>query len=205
MKIYICQEDSSNKFWRYEETGTSVKIQWGRLGLKGQEQVKDFHSTYQMQDFLEKKVSEKINGGYKEVTPEEYEVLASMAETIGTGCKIDEMVFVRWWKSTTNQLGKLEHLSIKELHKPDVEPLVYARVVGRRRPNEEEPPVIELLIDTDGAYAITTAYKNTYGRHQTIGKGTYDLPLCAVEDVKPGHDYEKLVAAVGQCITKMLL
>jgi len=48
MPTFINKVDQSNKFWRYSFlAGNEVKVEWGRIGLAGQSQVKNFNSSWE--------------------------------------------------------------------------------------------------------------------------------------------------------------
>jgi predicted DNA-binding WGR domain protein len=198
MPIFVCQDESSNKFWDYEVNGNDAIIKWGRLGLVGQVQVKSFSVKFDRDDFIDKKVREKISGGYKEITPEKYAILVLIAQTIGVGAKVDEIYFA------TKSGCYISEVSQKDLHKPGTKPLVYARIVGRRKSKDENAPVSEFLLDVDKAYRIKTA------GHVRL------MPLATVEhhatrqlteeiQIKPGDDCEKMATMVGEIIGKVLL
>ncbi|EML8496288.1 WGR domain-containing protein, partial [Escherichia coli] len=42
MKTYIYQDEKSHKFWAVEQQGNELHICWGKVGTKGQNQVKSF-------------------------------------------------------------------------------------------------------------------------------------------------------------------
>ena len=51
MPTFINKVDQSNKFWRYSFlAGNEVKVEWGRIGLAGQSQVKNFNSSWECCD-----------------------------------------------------------------------------------------------------------------------------------------------------------
>ena len=95
MPMYICKEDNSNKFWSYSEDGNEVTIEWGRIGLSGQSQVKNFSSDGEKRRFITKKVQEKIDKGYKESDDKELQKEKQTADLIGHQNKIHRMEFVR--------------------------------------------------------------------------------------------------------------
>jgi predicted DNA-binding WGR domain protein len=60
MPTFINKIDQSNKFWRYSFlAGNEVKVEWGRIGLAGQSQIKNFNSSWERQRYIEKMVAEK--------------------------------------------------------------------------------------------------------------------------------------------------
>lgn len=71
---YECTEGSHNKFWEYEgphRDGPTwvVQITWGRIGSGGDTQEKSFGSLRGAEEFIAKKVNEKLGKGYREVAP----------------------------------------------------------------------------------------------------------------------------------------
>ena len=42
MKHFIYQDEKSHKFWTVEQQGNELHISWGKVGTKGQSQVKSF-------------------------------------------------------------------------------------------------------------------------------------------------------------------
>lgn len=191
-KIFICKEESSNKFWGYTKdlNNYNVEVKWGRLGLDGQKQIKSFKGTYDRDEFIGDKTGEKLNGGYEEVTVEEYEVQASIAKTLGVGHKIDDIFFVE------ENGCYISELSTKDLHKPNVKPKVYAKVVGRRTPANAEPPVTLFLFDVNASYKIKLG-----GTHPQKAR----MQVTNRSLIMPGDENEKLAAAVGEVIGRVLL
>jgi predicted DNA-binding WGR domain protein len=60
-------EGSARKFWRVQQAGTDVTISFGRIGTRGQTQVKQFSSAARAAQELEKLVAEKLKKGYVEL------------------------------------------------------------------------------------------------------------------------------------------
>jgi len=95
MPIYICQEGKSNKMWGYTRlTPRSVKVEWGRIGLAPESQVKEFTIPHECDSFIEKKVAEKLNKKYKLKTEDELTSEAAVARAIGTQHKINRIEWV---------------------------------------------------------------------------------------------------------------
>lgn len=59
----------SEKFWEIVCDGTEVITWWGRIGTEGQELSKRFRFETQAQAYISKKIAEKLDKGYTEVTP----------------------------------------------------------------------------------------------------------------------------------------
>ncbi len=95
MPTYINKQDSSNKFWKYTFlNGNSVKVEWGRIGLPGQSQVKDFGSDWERQRFVQKMVDEKLRKGYEESSEQGLQAEVKTAQTLGHKNKIRRMEWV---------------------------------------------------------------------------------------------------------------
>lgn len=204
-KTYINKLEEHNKFWKYEinQNDYNVTISWGRLGLAGQKQTKTFSDAYSRDRFIEKKEAEKINGGYEEVTSEDFEVRTTIAKIIGTDSKLDEIKFVLENKtdSTPVRAGLvLKEVKAERLQDPALRPSVYARVIGRKTKSGDHP-LTEFLFRIDQSYKITTTYNNY---NPILGK-TSQLTVCTVEPIKVDDDCEKLAEAVGTVIGQVLV
>lgn len=191
-KIFICKEESSNKFWGYTKDPNTFKVEvkWGRLGLEGQKQVKSFNDSWDRDKFIGDKVSDKLHGGYKEVTAEEFEIQTKIAQTLGVGYKIDEIFFVQ---DDGLYLGEI---SKKDLHSPNIKPKVYAKVVGRKNKDSDEIPIINFLFDVNSAFRIKLS-----GTHPARAR----MSTFSREQIQSGDEYEELAAAVGEVIGRVLL
>ncbi|STM51321.1 WGR domain-containing protein [Escherichia coli] len=42
MRHFIYQDEKSHKFWAVEQQGNELHISWGKVGTKGQSQIKSF-------------------------------------------------------------------------------------------------------------------------------------------------------------------
>lgn len=189
-KMYVCKEDTSNKYWGYAlgVNTHSADCWWGRLGTDGTITPKAFPDSWKLDRFIMSKTDEKLNEGYKEVTPEEFELQSSIAKELGVGSKIDDMRLV------SEAGGVLKNLTPKELHSPGIKPKVYAKVVGRRSAGDDTIPVTEFLFDVATSYKIKCKYR-------TLN----DITIANTDPIHPGDDCEKLANAVGAVIGKVLL
>jgi len=189
-KMYICKEETSNKYWGYAKgvNTHSVDCWWGRLGTDGTITPKAFPDSWKLDRFVESKLAEQYHKGYKEVTPEEFELQMSIARELGVGAKIDDMRLV------SESGGILKNLTTKELHQPGIKPKVYAKVVGRRSAGDDTIPVTEFLFDVATSYKIKCKYRTMN-----------DITVANMDPIHPGDDCEKLAAAVGAVIGKVLL
>ncbi|CDI01123.1 putative WGR domain protein [Candidatus Competibacter denitrificans Run_A_D11] len=60
----IFQDDKSNKFWRARCLGTSLEVNFGRIGTQGQSQAKRYDSPEDAASELQKQAREKYKKGY---------------------------------------------------------------------------------------------------------------------------------------------
>ncbi|GDG25719.1 MolR family transcriptional regulator [Escherichia coli] len=49
MRHFIYQDEKSHKFWAVEQQGNELHISWGKVGTKGQSQIKVFQMLRQRQ------------------------------------------------------------------------------------------------------------------------------------------------------------
>ncbi|MCX8617915.1 WGR domain-containing protein, partial [Gilliamella sp. B2923] len=67
MKHYLEFKDTlSNKFWYITQQDESLTIVFGKIGTKGQTQVKTFSSPYDAEKEANKLIKSKIKKGYEE-------------------------------------------------------------------------------------------------------------------------------------------
>jgi predicted DNA-binding WGR domain protein len=94
MPTYHCKEGDSNKFWSYENSGDlGVIVKWGRVGQTGQEKAQSFSSRYSRDAFVEKKVREKTDKGYKLISEEKVEQEKRVADQLGSQNKVQRIEF----------------------------------------------------------------------------------------------------------------
>jgi len=94
MPKFLCQVDSSNKFWSYEIRGNSVYVKWGRMGGSSQDQTQAFGSSYERDKFIDSKVKEKTRKGYRQVDDKELKKEEKVANLLGHTHKISKMEWV---------------------------------------------------------------------------------------------------------------
>ena len=191
-KIFICREETSNKFWGYklDQNTNDVEVRWGRLGLEGQKQIKAFPSKWKRDDFIEKKTREKLDGLYKEVTIDEYNLQLEIAKDLGVGSKVQEMCFV------VEDGCYISEVKGANLYLPGVKPKVYAKIIGRREAGNENAPVTHLLFDVDRAYRIIPD-----GTHPVLAR----MCVTSKEVIQPSDECASLATAVGGVIGAILM
>jgi predicted DNA-binding WGR domain protein len=89
--IYVNQEQQHNKMWSYEINKLSVLIKWGRVGLSPQSQTKTFSNSYERDNFIQKKISEKEAKGYQKVSADKLAKEQETAQAIGWQYKINNI------------------------------------------------------------------------------------------------------------------
>jgi predicted DNA-binding WGR domain protein len=60
--------NGQSKFWAYEIRGTTVTIQFGKLGTQGVRASRDFDTIKDAEEFVETRLKKKLNEGYRPVT-----------------------------------------------------------------------------------------------------------------------------------------
>lgn len=196
-KIFICTDGTSNKFWGYKIKGMTVTCKWGRLGTAGQSKDFSFKDQYDLDEFIEDKTEEKLNKGYEERSPEQLELETTVAQTIGVGNKVEEIAFALRTKNTIKLLDAKRDR--KQLHDPTLQPLVYARVSGRRKDKDSyEVPITEFLLSLNEAKVISTDRGDYSGLTEKLTIQS-ELPAEITDETKA------LAQAAGACIGKLLL
>jgi uncharacterized protein (TIGR02996 family) len=70
MRTFVFKDNKSNKFWNIELKGASYTVTFGKVGTKGQTQVKAFPSAAAARKAHDKLVAEKVSKGYVETSVE---------------------------------------------------------------------------------------------------------------------------------------
>src|SRR2546428_13731839 len=68
MRTFTFTDEKSNKFWNIELKGKSFEVTFGKIGAKGQTQIKDFPDEAKALKEHDKLVAEKVAKGYVETT-----------------------------------------------------------------------------------------------------------------------------------------
>ena len=68
MRTFTYTDAKSNKFWNIELKGKSFEVTFGKVGARGQTQIKDFPDDARAQKEHDKLVAEKLAKGYVETT-----------------------------------------------------------------------------------------------------------------------------------------
>ncbi|SET20863.1 DUF4132 domain-containing protein [Thorsellia anophelis] len=67
MRYFELKDSKSNKFWQVEQRESDIYVCWGKIGTKGQEQVKSFEDENKATAYMTKLVKEKTAKGYIEL------------------------------------------------------------------------------------------------------------------------------------------
>lgn len=67
MRYFEFKDSKSNKFWQIEQRGNDTYICWGKIGTKGQEQIKSFEQESKAEAYMAKLIKEKTAKGYIEI------------------------------------------------------------------------------------------------------------------------------------------
>ncbi|EHZ2475800.1 WGR and DUF4132 domain-containing protein [Escherichia coli] len=95
MRHFIFQGEKSHKFWAVEQQGNELHISWGKVGTKGQSQVKSFADTAAAEKAELKLIAEKVKKGYVEElsSPSQPAIKIETIEVDTTGVAETTVVF----------------------------------------------------------------------------------------------------------------
>jgi len=140
MPKYLNNDAQHNKFWEYEYLSpTEVHIKWGRVGLAGDEQTKNFTNQSKAQSFVNRKIREKEKKGYKLVSEEELDQEKKTADDLGHQNKISKLLFV-----------SLDGKTMTELIEYDPTQYVYVEIL-----NSWKKTITRLLLSKSESFEIT--------------------------------------------------
>src|SRR4051812_28068951 len=69
MRTFEYSDGKSSKFWNIQLQGQSFTVTFGRIGSKGQTQIKQFPSEDRARAAHDKLIAEKLAKGYRETPP----------------------------------------------------------------------------------------------------------------------------------------
>ena len=93
---FTCTVDGYNKFWNVHWDITKIgtkncyKTVWGEIGTRGSVSPKSFDTEFQLRQWIEKKVDEKLKKGYVEINfkaANNYSTIDEMVKYYKTLCK----------------------------------------------------------------------------------------------------------------------
>jgi predicted DNA-binding WGR domain protein len=64
---FVYDYRESYKFWDIKQEGMEVYTRFGRVGTSGSTIVKNFYSSYDAKDYVNRMINEKLNKGYEEL------------------------------------------------------------------------------------------------------------------------------------------
>lgn len=129
-KILIHTGDIHNKFWAasWDDKTNKVNVRWGRIGTKGQSQVKDFGGKVAAINFIDGKFREKCRKGYfdtyngKAITQASLDRLHTEAAIVGTQNKCHDF---KWVEITVNsRTVDFKEIPEERLYDPDCHPAI---------------------------------------------------------------------------------
>lgn len=107
---YICSEKQSNKFWGYTVNNKEVFVKWGRMGIDNFcSKNYYFDNSYDRDEFINKKVSEKLKKGYKKVNDTKLKDESNLAKILGNRNKIKRILWVRKNGNKLEELPNYNH------------------------------------------------------------------------------------------------
>jgi len=150
--IYHCSEDHHNKTWSYEITGNSVYVEWSRVGGTLDSQTKTFSSSYEVTDFISKKVREKEKKGYKLTSQKAINKETKTAQAIGAQNKIAKM---QWVSRKDNLLTQIDAYDPKQY--------VYVEIL-----NSWSKKVTRLLLQKETTWMVSGDSVSVMGRTMSV-------------------------------------
>jgi predicted DNA-binding WGR domain protein len=170
-KILIQQSEGHNKFWAawWDETTNKVHIRWGRLGSRGQSQIKDFPGSWKAGSFISGKYSEKLRKGYtnqlggKEITQSVLDRLHAEAAIIGTQNKCHGFQWVEITQGT--KFTDFVEISEERLYDPDCNPGILIRFETRKAVGGRDE--FKFLFSLEGTYDVL-GYSKQVAKNQLI-------------------------------------
>ncbi len=149
--------EAHNKFWSsaVDENTNQVTIRWGRIGTKGQQQVKDFDNQYGAIEFVRAKQGEKTRKGYHSIDKKKFDELSIQAAIVGASNKCRNF---RWVEITDLTAGfKIETCTEDRLQNPDCNPGLFVEVETKKEYNGRH--VTALLFTFSQVYDVTDGRK----------------------------------------------
>tara|TARA_R110000868_G_scaffold115679_9_gene308795 strand:+ start:1679 stop:2299 length:621 start_codon:yes stop_codon:yes gene_type:complete len=138
-RILIQQSDEHNKFWAasWDDKTNEVTVRWGRMGTKGQSQVKQFEASHSAVRFIDGKFHEKQRKGYsttfngKEITQAALDRLHTEAAIVGTQNKCHDF---KWVEVNVESNGDVCFREIPEerLYSPECHPAILVNFETRK-------------------------------------------------------------------------
>jgi len=163
VKYYLCKSAQHNKYYRTERDGKKLTLSWGRVGGSSAEQVLDFATESELDEFLAKKLKDKLRprkeGQYVETQQGELRQEEEVAKTLGQQYKISRFEFVDLQLSKKKPFGpQVDAGTLKILQNYDANKFVYAEVM-----NSWSKDVTHLVINKDQAWQLKSIAESKAG------------------------------------------
>jgi len=190
-KIVVQQAGNHNKFWAayWDETSGNVYVRWGRLGTKGQSQVKHFGSNYAAANFIDGKYHEKRRKGYRDtdeagqkITHARFDEMCTEAAIVGTSNKCHKL---QWVELTETGVNTYEFTPINEdrLYAPDCNPGLLVELETKKEH------------DNRNRFKLLFTFEETFD----VRDANRAAPNQLVDSSHPLHDMtEKVEEAIGR-------
>lgn len=148
--------ETHNKFWSsaVDEKTNQVTIRWGRIGTKGQDQVKDFVNQYAAIEFVRSKQGEKSRKGYHPIDKQKFDELSIQAAIVGASNKCRNF---RWVEITDPANLKHVPCDADRLQSPDCNPGVFVEVETKKEYDGRH--LTALLFTFSQVYDVTDGRK----------------------------------------------
>lgn len=148
--------EAHNKFWSsaVDENTNQVTIRWGRIGTKGQQQVKDFDNQYGAIEFVRAKQGEKNRKGYHTIDKKKFDELSIQAAIVGASNKCRNF---RWVEIIDQTNLKTLACTEDRLQNPDCNPGLFVEVETKKEYNGRH--VTALLFTFSQVYDVTDGRK----------------------------------------------
>jgi predicted DNA-binding WGR domain protein len=118
--ILVNTTEEHNKFWASEiDKSHTATIRWGRLGTKGQQQIKHFSTEWDAANFVAGKQREKERKGYKRIEKTKFDKMCVEAAVVGTQNKCGGL---QWVEITDEGSMEFKPASEERLMSPDCNP-----------------------------------------------------------------------------------
>jgi uncharacterized protein (TIGR02996 family) len=82
MRTFVFTDEKSNKFWNIDLQGTRFTVNFGKVGSRGQTQLKDFPDEEKARKAHDKLVAEKLGKGYVETTAGQSPALSPLQQSL---------------------------------------------------------------------------------------------------------------------------
>lgn len=115
MRYFEFKDSKSNKFWQIELKGTDAYICWGKIGTKGQEQIKSFEEASKAEAYMAKLIKEKTAKGYLEIDGNSQDNAVQPSDSASDTVEVKVKPKTKSKKATQTQTHQTEASIAKEV------------------------------------------------------------------------------------------